>query len=150
MDPRIPEEKLDCSPELLILLWKWFRRRAKTESAFYEKEDQNNKFTNDIWNNKRKLTLETEYIIRDIGMYLGETFVKNNPHIDWAYYTNKKRDFFLNHPLLKEFMDRTFGEPFEAYFEHIYMARIQALKILDRTSKTDDLFNLYVLWSQKK
>ena len=55
---------------------KWFRRWAKTEPAIHDKEDRNSKFPADIWNNKRQLTLETEYIIRDIGMYLGETFRK--------------------------------------------------------------------------
>ena len=29
---RISEEKMDCSPKSLLLLWKWFLRRAK--SAF--------------------------------------------------------------------------------------------------------------------
>lgn len=72
----IPVERLDCSPESLLLIWKWFRRWAKTEPAIHDKEDRNSKFPADIWNNKRQLTLETEYIIRDIGMYLGETFRK--------------------------------------------------------------------------
>ena len=97
----------------------------------------------------RRLTLETEYILRDIGMYLGETFRKNNPHIDWAYYTQPRRDFFVNHPLLKGFVDRTFDQPFEACFEPIHMARIQACKMLDKTSSDGDLFALYQLWAGK-
>lgn len=147
---RIPEEKLDCSPESLLLIWKWFRRRAKTEPAIHTEEDRNNKFPADIWNNKRQLTLETEYIIRDIGMYLGETFRKNMPSIYWTYYTKPRRDFFVNHPLLKGFVDRTFGEPFETCFEPIHMTQVQATNILDKTAKNEDLFNLYNLWSKKQ
>ena len=146
----IPEEKIDCSPESLLLLWKWFRRRAKTEPVkCTEEEKRSKKFPKNIWNNKRQLTLETEYILRDIGMYLGETFRKNNPNIYWTYYTKPRRDFFVNHPLLKGFVDMTSGKPFEASFEPIHMAGVQAVKIMKKTSKDGDLLNIYNIWAEK-
>lgn len=146
---RIRVERLDCSPESLLLIWKWFRRRAKTEPAIHGKEDRNSNFPADIWNNKRQLTLETEYIIRDIGMYLGETIRKNIPGIYWTFYTEPRRDFFVNHPLLKGFIDRTFGIPFEACFEPIHMAGVQASKILSKRSTDADLLNIYNIWAEK-
>lgn len=146
---RIPVERLDCSPESLRLIWKWFRRRAKTERAIHDKEDRNSKFPADIWNNKRQLTLETEYIIRDIGMYLGETFRKNVPGIYWTYYTEPRRDVFVNNPLLKGFIDRTFVNPFEACFEPIHMTHVQAAKILSNRSTDADLFDIYNIWAKK-
>ena len=146
----VSEEKLDCSPESLLIIWKWFRRRAKTESTKLPKETkQSSCLTHRRASQTRQLTLETEYVLRDIGMYLGETIRKNCPNIYWSYYTTPKRDFFVNYPLLKGFIDRSFGSPQEVCFEPIHMARMQALKIIDRTSKDDDLFNLYNLWSQK-
>lgn len=144
----IPKEKMDLTPESLVILWKWFRRRAKIESVVVEvKDDKTKKFN--TRKRGRQLTLETECIIRDIGMYLGETFRKNNERIYWTYYTKPKRDFFVNYPLLKGFIDRTFGQPFEASFEPIHMTRVQAAKIIDKTSKEQDLIDLYNLWNQK-
>lgn len=146
----ISVEKLDCSPESLLLLWKWFRRRARTEHVRPTKEEkQHKKWPNHVLTNTRQMSLETEYIIRDIGMYLGETFRKNMPQIYWTYYTKPKRDFFQNHPLLKGFIDRSFGHPCEVCFEPIHMTRVQASRLLDRTSKNADLFDLYHLWAEK-
>lgn len=150
MELGIPEKKMDCSEESLAFLWKWFRRRAKTEPVIQsEQGSQVKRFPNNIWENKRQLTLETEYILRDIGMYLGETFRKNNQNIYWTYYTEPRRDFFVNHPLLKGFVDKSFGKPFEACFEPIHMVGVQAAKIINKTSKDADLSNLYNLWIQK-
>lgn len=149
-DLRIPVERMDCSPESLLLLWKWFRRRAKTERVIPDKkEDRAKKQPKELWNNTHQLTLETEYILRDIGMYLGETFQKNHPQIYWTYYTKPRRDFFVNRPLLKGFVDRTFGEPFDAAFEPIHMAGVQAAKILSKKSTDADLLNIYNIWAAK-
>lgn len=146
----ISEDRMDCSPESLLLLWKWFRRRAKTEPVVRTVEEKLSKrFPDNIWKNERQLTLETEYILRDIGMYLGETFRKNNPAIYWTYYTKPRRDFFVNHPLLKGFIDRTFGTPFEASFEPIHMAGVQAAKIISNKSTDADLLNIYKIWAEK-
>lgn len=60
----IPEERLDCSPESLMPLWKWFRRRAKTEPAVHaDAETGKSKAPDELFANKRQLTLETEYIM---------------------------------------------------------------------------------------
>jgi hypothetical protein len=150
MELGISADKLDCSPESLLLLWRWFLRRANTETVTYTEKNKDYKnFPSRIWKNERKLTLETEYILRDVGMYLGETFRNHNPNLYWTYYTQPRRDFFVNHPLLKGFVERAFGQPFEASFEPIHMAGVQAAKIMNKTAKEVDLFNLYNMWVQK-
>lgn len=136
---RIPENQLDCSPGSLLPLWKWFRRRAKTEPNLSEKAK----------NSTRQLSLETEYILRDIGMYLGETLRKNLPGIYWTYYTEPRNDFFQNHPLLKGFVDKTTGTPCPVCFEPIHMARVQACKLLTGKSGDGDLRTLYNIWAEK-
>lgn len=146
----IPVEKMDCSPESLLLLWKWFRKRARIERIPRTKEEKRSrKFPDSAWKNDRQLTLETEYILRDIGMYLGETFRKNNSQFYWTYYTKPRRDFFVNRPLLKGFVDRTFDKSFAACFEPIHMAGVQASKLLSNSSKDTDLFAIYTLWAGK-
>lgn len=146
----ISVKRMDCSPKSLVLLWKWFRKRAETEPVILTEEEKKQPGYGDgMFRNERQLTLETEYILRDIGMYLGETFRKNHPQIYWTYYTEPKRDFFANHPLLKGFVDMTTGVPFYAEFEPIHMAGVQASKILSKKSEDTDLLHIYTIWSQK-
>ena len=146
----IPVERMDCSPESLLLIWKWFRKRARTEPAILSEEEKKHPaYANGMLCNKRQLTLETEYIIRDIGMYLGETLRKNLPQLYWTFYTKPKRSFFVNHPLIKGFVDTSPGAPREIEFEPIHMAGVQASKILSKKSKETDLFDIYTIWAQK-
>ena len=146
----IPVERLDCSPESLLLIWKWFRKRARTEPGILSEEDKKHPaYANGMFCNKRQLTLETEYIIRDIGMYLGETLRKNLPQLYWTFYTKPKRSFFVNHPLLKGFVDTSPGAPREIEFEPIHMTGVQASKILSKKSKETDLFDIYTIWAKK-
>jgi len=146
----IPREQMDLSPESLVLLWKWFRKRAKTEKVpCAKKENGGRKFPDNVWKNDRQLTLETEYILRDVGMYFGETFRKNIPQVCWSYYTKPKRDFFVNRPLLKGFVDRSFDKPFDACLEPIHYAGVQASRILKNTSKDTDLLGIYRIWEER-
>ena len=142
----IPVEKMDCSPESLILLWKWFRRRAKTERVpgAVKKERETG-----VPQVRRQLTLETEYILRDVGMYFGEVFRRNHPGIYWSYYTKPKRDFFVNHPLLKGFVDRSFDKPFDACVEPIHYAGVQASKLQNGKSRDEDLYQIYCFWAER-
>ena len=145
-DLRIRPDCLDLSPESLLLLWKWFRRKAKTETVVQTAGTPEGGQTQ---RKERQLTLQTEFILRDIGMYLGETFVKNHEGIYWTYYTKPKRDFFVNHPLLKGFVDHAYDPPFEMCFEPVHMARVQASKLLRKRSTNADLLNLYQWWADR-
>ena len=135
----VPADRMDCSPESLILLWKWFRRRAKKQPGPTP------------GNPKQKvLTPETELLLLDADMYLGETLRKNVSGLSWSYYTEPKNDIFANHPLLTGFVDMTTGKPFHAVFEPIHMAGVQACKHLRWESSSYDLYNLYCLWAEKE
>ena len=134
----IPQARMDCSPESLILLWRWLRRRAKTELSPCPGDPK-----------RKVLTTETELILLDVGMYLGETLHRNVPGLQWSCYTQPKKDFFCNHPLLTGFVDMSSGKPFQAVFEPIHMAKVQATKLLRHTSLAHDLYDLYELWAKK-
>lgn len=144
----IPKEKMDLSPESLVLLWRWFRRRAQTE-ALNPEEEINSRFTWNSETKQRKWTLETEYILRDVGMYFGAVFRHNYPNLYWSYDTQNKRDFFVNCPVLKGFVDRTGGYPWDAVLEPIHFAGVQASRILTNRSKEDDLLRIYEIWAEK-
>jgi hypothetical protein len=146
----ISEDRLDCSPESLVLLWRWFILRGKTETV-PEPEDRQLKNTQKsaIARIERQLTLETEYIIRDIGMYFGETLRKNNSSLYWTYYTTPTTDFYQNHPLLMGFISRKGESVFKMPFEPIHMAHVQGVNLLDNSAKETDLLKVYNFWTSR-
>ena len=139
---------LDYSPKSLVPLWKWFLKRAEIEDTpqarlqtLEQKLTQaSSPFTETVLReNARQLSFETECIIRDIAMYLGEMFVKSHPSVYWGFYTTPKTDIFVNHPLLLGFPNSTFPERSGVPFEPVHMARVKALRLLDGTAAGDDL-----------
>lgn len=129
------EENL--TPESLIDLWRWFLQKAEIEL------DKDGK--------KLQLSLITEYLLRDIGMYLGVVFIKNNTNLYWDYYVEPSDDYFVNTPYIHGFVNLQYSPPFSMIFDPIHMARIQALKMLpytDITPTENDLYKLYQHWIQ--
>lgn len=126
------KEQLNLSPESLKLLWKWFLSAAKIEDM----------------QGIKQFTLQTEYIMRDIGMYLGETIVESLSGLAWGYYEEPKSDFFVNRPVLIGFLDKQFTPPFPAAFEPIHMVRVQAAKIFKSQAQESDLYSLYRKWER--
>lgn len=133
-DLGISVDRINLQPESLPLVWKWFLSVADTEKTE---------------SNELQLNLQTEYIIRDIGMYVGEMFHSNYRCIQWSYYETPKTDFFVNMPLLVGFEDDCVSPPFHAVFEPIHMVGVQACRILDNRQKEDDLLNMCKIWIQK-
>ena len=150
---KLKREKLKFEPQSLVYIWECFLKVAEIEVKLENK-------TTDIKDDKKKsvdmfedydarqLSLQTEYILRDIGMYLGEMFVKYHPQIYWSFYTEPKTDFFVNQPLLLGFEDKEFTPPFQMEFEPIHMVGVQAANLFDGTQKKTDLLNLYRKWEK--
>ena len=133
-DLGINRDRINLSPESLVIIWKWFLNVAATENTEV---------------NGLQFDLQTEYIVRDIGMFLGEMFRFNYESIKWSYFESPKTDFFVNKPLLIGFKDNSVFPPFDAVFEPIHMVRVQASKILNNQQKDNDLLKLYNKWSRK-
>lgn len=154
---KISKNRIDLSPESLVLIWKWFLEIAETERTPEHKlknlaatYSEHTDFFQEYLINQEKVqfSLQTEYILRDIGMYIGQVFVENNPTIYWGYYTTPKSDFFVNRPVLLGFVDNRFNPPFKTEFEPIHMVGVQAANIWDHTQKKEDLLNLYLTWNK--
>ena len=152
----IQRAELDLSPQSLVHVWSWFLSVAETESVppsgLTENDEKNltqiaafRRYT--VEQAQGQYTFETELILMDIGMYLGQVFVRNNPGIYWSYYEKPKSDFFVNMPLLLGFEDSAYAPPFKMAFEPVHMSRVQAARIWDGSQKKEDLFNLYIKWS---
>ena len=149
--------ELDYSVNSLVKIWSWFLKiaviektpKAKVEEVRKQLKDQPKEITERILNERsRQFSLETEYIIRDIAMYFGEVYVKNNPSISWGYHTDIKADSFANMPLLTGFEDRDFTPPFKAHFEPVFMVHGVACNLFDKDWANEDLLLLYNKWQR--
>ena len=147
--------ELDLSPTSLIPLWTWFLSVAEIERLEKKQQAECDEiagsstmtFSDYITNRSdKRLSLFSEYILIDIGIYLGQVFVMNHPGIKWTYYEIPRTDFFVNRPVLSGFEDRRFSPPFKMYFEPIHMASIQASKLIKHNGAKDNLYNLYREW----
>lgn len=133
-DCKIKINLTDFTPESLVVIWRWFLDKAQTE-----KTDSN----------VLRLDMQTEYIVRDIGMFMGEFFNVRHAGIHWSYYKTPKADIFVNKPVLIGFKDNCVSPPFDAVFEPVHMVRVQATKIVLNKQNENDLLNLYNIWSEK-
>ena len=144
-------------PDRLTYIWKWFlnvaeieeKRSKKIKRTPFKVQNRKKQFQYEFENlDSKKLSLQTEYILRDIGMYIGQMFVDYHSQIYWDFYTEPRTDFFVNKPLLLGFKDKEFMPPFSMEFEPIHMVGVQAAKLLDGTQKETDLLYLYEQWSR--
>ena len=145
------------SVDSLIDIWGWFLKNAETEKTPIIKineikrqlKGQPKEIAEAVLKEQsEQFSLETEYILRDIAMYFGEVYVKNNSSISWGYHTDVKADSFANMPLLVGFEDREFDPPFKAIFEPLHMLHVQACNIFDNSQSDKDLLNLYKTWQR--
>ena len=144
----------------LVLVWRFFIQMAEIDKSskwtlLKERKEMMNKgypkelIEDFLENSEEQLSLQTEYILRDIGMFVGEMFVQNSDKIYWGYYTKPKRDFFVNTPLLQGFEDHEVTPVFHDTFEPVHIARMQAMNLFDQTQTEEDLLNIYRKYRNK-
>ena len=147
--------KLNYSIESLVPLWSWFLRNAEIEVTPKEQIDNFRKKLEEskfpladvvLQNQTKRFTLETECIIRDIGMYWGDIFVKNHPDVNWSYFTKPKRHLFVNRPLLTGFPNEVDPEKKGMPFEPIHMTHVRACRLFDGESSKKDLLEIHYIW----
>lgn len=148
---------LNFSVDSLVDIWGWFLKVAEIEKTPKIKMNEVKRQLKGqpkeiveavLKEQSEQFSLQTEYIIRDIAMYFGEVYVKNNPSISWGYHTDVKADSFANMPLLIGFEDRDFDPPFKANFEPVEMLHIQACNMFDNSQSDKDLLSLYQTWQR--
>jgi len=146
-DLSISVKELDFSPDSLKPLWVWFLKIAKVEKMPDEllakrQEHFGHLKVSAIFENDNQLSVVTQFIIRDIGMYLGKVFTDNYNSITWNYLAKPKRDIHVNKPQLFGFVDTNYTPPFELTFEPIHKTNVQAGKLISNTQKETDLYDI--------
>lgn len=146
---QITEERI--KPETLTDIWTWFFQNAEIEKVpKRELEKQQAAFGQfgDSFFAKTRYSVRSEYILRDIAMYLSAVFKTNHPAIHWGIIRKPKRHVNYNQPVLKGFLDTRHGKPFESTFQPDHMVHIQAVRFCEGTGTPNDLLNLYRIWEQ--
>lgn len=145
--------ELDYSAESLILLWRWFLKTArmeKTPKEEIEKMKEGAKIFGESFINRTQFTATTEYIIRDIGMYVGQCFVLNYPQLYWSYEEKRRNrvavSVTVNQPRISGFRVCYKGKESGINFVPIHMVQVQAANFFDHTQKEIDLYRVYKYW----
>ena len=95
-----------------------------------------------------ELSIRTEYILRDIGMYIGKMFISNYESLKWTIRYKPKSYIYVNVPIIVGFVDDKpeYPKPFHPDLEPIDLARTPAMKIFDGTQKENDLYERCREW----
>lgn len=151
-DLKISVDKLDYSPESLILIWKWFLKTARTEKTpkeQLEKMKEGAKIFGESYINREQLTVTTHFIVRDIAMYVGQCYILNYPNLCWSYKSSKiKNDVTGNQPMIMGFHMTFNGKEGDVSFFPIHMVGVQAGNIIRHSQNDTDLYNVFVKWMQ--
>ncbi len=151
-DLRMPVQMLDMSPESLILIWRWFLQNACVVDKGKREMNELQKHFGHLGESfigRKRLSAVTQFVLQDIGMYLGEVFVRNCSSIHWELCAAPKNSVFINRPVLAGFVDNSYTPPFCNIFEPVHMAGVQAAKLLADTDPQDeDLYHVYMQWEK--
>ena len=95
----------DLTPSSLDLLGEWFasnvERRFRTEK---EKQEMKEKLISPIEISDYELTEQTISISMDIGMYVSQVFLKNNPSLKWEQPFGSKNNIDYGQPAIAKFI----------------------------------------------
>lgn len=138
----------DKSPESLKVLGFWFAENIRVIPVSKDYEGQ---FVNEIANVPTQyqpifkmpnylLSRETQSLIIDIGMYLGEVFCAAHKQISWTLLTKNRRDAYYHEPVLTGFGKKGICNPtalVDVWAKSAYEKRTTPLR----------LWELFDIWS---
>jgi len=150
---------LDFSLESLKLIWKWFLQVAEIskvpKSVLKEikkslRGQPQSLVDHMVEQQKEGLSVFTEYVLRDIGMYLAKMFIANYPCLYWTVINNPKSYISVNEPIIMGFIDDdpSYPKPFRPDLEPISLARNPAMNLFDNTQQENDLYDWALKWIQ--
>ena len=150
-DLKISFEELNYSADSLMPVWRWFLQVArieKTPQEELEKMEEASKVFGDSFINWEQFTISTRFIMRDIGMYVGQCYVLKYPQLHWHYYTKPKNDIMVKQPLIAGFRARDKEKESDVFFQPIHMVEVQAAKLFSKAQKETDLYDIFIKWME--
>lgn len=150
-DMKISTNLLNFSAESLITIWKWFintARMEKTPDEIMKKMVEGAKIFGDSFINREQFTISTQFIIKDIGMYIGQTFLSNYPQLKWTYYTKPKNDINARQPVLSGFYYHDNTTHGELFLNPLSLAKGAAQNFYSGTQSEKDVYDYYLQWEK--
>ena len=146
-DMKISVDAIDYSPQSLIIVWKWFLKTARMEKTPKEELDimkEQAKIFGESFISWYDFTVSTKFIIRDIGMYLGESWIRKYPQLYWYYFVKPKNEINAKQPIVKGFYLKTELGEGDMVLNPLQLADAAATNIFDKTQKETDLYDMYM------
>lgn len=147
----LDDESID-TPVVLELVWSWFLQVAMLEKVPLKERMRNRglfvKFGGSF-SSPIRLSASAEFLVRDIGMLLGYLYTRDHSCLKWELLTEPKNSVYFNHPVISGFVDANCTPPFHTEMEPINLVRVQALNLVDGSSKDTDLREIYLRWKQR-
>ena len=148
-DLKVSVDKFDYSPESLKLIWRWLLKTVKIEKVPKDQLDEMVKQWGHLGKeskmiNYEQLTVASQFIIRDIGMYLGEVYTNHFPTVTWGYFTKPKNNVFANRPVLFGIFVKASDLLYNHPLEPIYATEGLALNVIDKKQSEMDLYDFFL------
>lgn len=148
-DLSISPDSLSFTAESLIPVWKWFlntARMEKTPAEELKKMKEGAKLFGDSFINRKQFTVATTFIMRDIGIYVGQCYVLNYKNLYWHYSTKPKNEINVNQPVIAGFRVKIINHEGDAVFNPISFVEGRAANLYDKTQDAEALYKLYTKW----
>lgn len=148
---------LDYTASSLVPIWKWFlsvaeiRKTSMWDQMRFAWSLRGNtaSFIKAMTaGNNTELSILTEYILRDIGMYISKVLMLPNATLRWTIFHEPKSDANVNIPLISGFVDNNpdYPMPFYPLLDPVDLARTPAMKLFEGTASEVDLMNRCNEW----
>lgn len=149
-DLRVSHHVLDYSADSLIPIWRWFldvARMVATPKDELKRMKEGAKIFGDSYVNEKVFSTPTVFMMRDIGMYLGEVYVRNYSPLYWTYYTTPKHEVSVKKPVIAGFWAWVEGyRSAPACVDPIGMVEGAASEFYRNAQQESDLYDLFVQW----
>ena len=151
LDSNISKLKLDYSAESLKLVWRWFLGIARIEETpkdLLKQMEDGAKIFGESYINREQFTPVTSFIMRDIGIYIGQSYILNHPQLYWHYYIKPKNDINAKQPVLGGFYYNDNNIEGSVNINPMNLVEGAAANMFYKKQNELDLYNYYIKYER--
>ncbi len=148
-DLNISLNNLDYSAESMIIIWKWFLSTAqmeKTPREILEKMKERASVFGNSYINEEQFTVASQFMMKDIGMYIGQSYILNYPQLHWSFYTKPRNEINAKQPVIEGFFFHDDNTQGAISLNPLSLAEGAAQKIYSKTQSETDVYDYYIQW----
>lgn len=156
-DLNISKNQLDYTLESTVIIWRWFlsiARISNTPDGVLKQLRNSLKgypesfIAHMVQQSEDELSIATEYVLRDIGMYVSKLFIPTYTQLKWEIRYTPKSYVHVNEPLIVGFIDDDplYPKPFSPEMEPVDLVRTPAMNLFEGTENERDLFDRCMQW----